>query len=158
MPTISKITSVKSTGKSFDTPNGTFYPYHVTLDDGTIGEANSKTEQPKYQVGDTVGYEVTKTIAGVKKLKLTNPEQALRGVYQPKAPADAPYPVTHTQVTNAKFNSDGMERGMCLKLANDILICNANVNKVAIDLMTYNQELYDVAEQALAASNKLKAL
>jgi uncharacterized protein (UPF0303 family) len=43
-------------------------------------------------------------------------------------------------------------------MANDILICNANINKVAIDLTTYNQELYDVAEQGLSASNKLKSL
>jgi hypothetical protein len=158
MPTISKVTSVKATGKSFDTPNGTLYPYQITISDGTIGEANSKTPQPIYQVGDTVGYEVTKVISGVKKLKIMNSEQALRGTHQTKAAPDAPYPVTHTQVTNAKFNSDGMERGMCLKLANDILICNANVNKVAIDLMTYNEELYDAAEKALAASNKLKAV
>jgi len=158
MPTISKVTSIKATGKSFDTPNGTLYPYQITLSDGTIGEANSKTPQPIYQVGDTVGYEVTKVISGVKKLRIMSSEQALRSTHKPKAEPDAPQPITQTHVTNAKFNSDGMERGMCLKLANDILICNANINKVAIDLMTYNQELYDVAEQALAASNKLKAL
>ena len=52
MPTISRIVSVKATGQSFDTPNGTFYPYEVILDDGTQGEANSKTAAPKYTVGD----------------------------------------------------------------------------------------------------------
>jgi hypothetical protein len=156
MPTISRIVSVKATGQSFDTPNGTFYPYEVILDDGTQGEANSKTAAPKYTVGDSVCYEVTKTIRGVKKLKLTNPEQS----FKPSLPraAEAPSPVTHTQVTNAKFNSDGMERGMCMKMANDVLICNANINKVAIDMTTYSQELYDAAEKGISASNKLKTL
>ena len=157
MPTISRIVSVKATGQSFDTPNGTFFPYEVILEDGTLGEANSKTAAPKYTVGDSVCYEVTKTIRGVKKLKLTNPEQTFKAAFLPKN-VDAPSPVTHTQVTNAKFNSDGMERGMCLKMANDVLICNANINKVAIDITTYSQELYDVAEQGLSASNKLKTL
>jgi len=107
-------------------------------------------------VGDSVCYEVTKTIRGVKKLKLTNPEQS----FKPALPrtSEAPSPVTHTQVTNAKFNSDGMERGMCMKMANDVLICNANINKVAIDMTTYGQELYDAAVQGISASNKLKTL
>jgi len=156
MPTISRIVSVKATGQSFDTPNGTFYPYEVILDDGTQGEANSKTAAPKYTVGDSVCYEVTKTIRGVKKLKLTNPEQS----FKPSLPraAEAPSPVTHTQVTNAKFNSDGMERGMCLKMAGDMVMHNYKVTNAVLDTTVVAQELYDLAEQILAASAKLKTL
>ena len=156
MPTISRIVSVKATGQSFDTPNGTFYPYEVILDDGTQGEANSKTAAPKYTVGDSVCYEVTKTIRGVKKLKLTNPEQS----FKPSLPraAEAPSPVTHTQVTNAKFNSDGMERGMCLKMAGDMVMHNYKVTNTVVDTTVVAQELYDLAEQILAASAKLKTL
>jgi len=156
MPTISRIVSVKATGQSFDTPNGTFYPYEVILDDGTQGEANSKTAAPKYTVGDSVCYEVTKTIRGVKKLKLTNPEQS----FKPALPrtSEAPSPVTHTQVTNAKFNSDGMERGMCLKMAGDMVMHNYKVTNTVVDTTVVAQELYDLAEQILAASAKLKTL
>jgi len=34
------------------------YTFEITFNDGTVGEANSKSQEPPYKVGDEVWYEV----------------------------------------------------------------------------------------------------
>ena len=38
---------------------GTMYSFKVTFEDGVTIEANSKTDQPPYRVGDEMSYEIT---------------------------------------------------------------------------------------------------
>ena len=82
---------------------GLLYQYEVTMNDGTVGEVNSKTNPPPYKVGDEVWYEVkSNNERWGKKLKVSkNPPQ--QGGYKPR-PAD---PKKDKQII----------RGMCFKIA-----------------------------------------
>lgn len=54
---------------------GTMYTFEVTFNDGTVGEANSKTAEPPYKVGDEVWYEVkSNNERWGKKLKISKQE------------------------------------------------------------------------------------
>ena len=158
MPTIATITSIKPTGDNFETPNGVYWPYKVILSDGTTGEASSKTQYPKYQVGEEIEYEIVRTIKGLNKLKIGKP-----GGFVPRAKAPVPTPAkdpfnppTTNSIIANKFNSDGMERGMCLKIAADLVAQNHRETKILVDKTTICEELVDMAEQILAANNKMK--
>lgn len=51
---------------------GTMYTFEVSFNDGTVGEANCKTAEPPYKVGDEVFYEVkSNNERWGKKLKIT---------------------------------------------------------------------------------------
>jgi len=79
---------------------GTMYTFEIAFADGTVGEANSKTAEPPYKVGDEVYYEVQRENQYGKKLKVSkNPPQP--GGFP------APNPNKDKQII----------RGMCLKLA-----------------------------------------
>ena len=79
---------------------GAMYTFEIAFADGTVGEANSKTAEPPYKVGDEVYYEVQRENQYGKKLKISkNPPQA--GGFP------APNPQKDKQII----------RGMCLKLA-----------------------------------------
>ena len=81
---------------------GLLYQYEVTMNDGTVGEVNSKTNPPPYKVGEEVWYEVkSNNERWGKKLKVSkNPPQ--QG-FTPR-PAD---PKKDKQII----------RGMCFKIA-----------------------------------------
>ena len=81
---------------------GKMYTFEIALNDGTVGEANSKSETPPYGVGDEVYYEVlSNNERWGKKLKVSkNPPQ--QG-FSPR-PAD---PKKDKQII----------RGMCFKIA-----------------------------------------
>ena len=81
---------------------GLLYQYEVTMNDGTVGEVNSKTNPPPYKVGDEVWYEVkSNNERWGKKLKISKsgPDAPFRG-----APAN---PNKDKQII----------RGMCFKVA-----------------------------------------
>ena len=50
---------------------GTMYTFEITFNDGTVGEANSKTQEPPYKVGDEVYYEIKSDDQYGKKLKVS---------------------------------------------------------------------------------------
>ena len=79
---------------------GTMYTFEIAFADGTVGEANSKTPEPPYKVGDEVYYEVQRENQYGKKLKISK---------NPPIPVGfpAPNPQKDKQII----------RGMCLKLA-----------------------------------------
>jgi len=158
MPTLATISSIKPTGESFETPNGVFWPYRVILSDGTSGEASSKTQEPKFTIGDEVEYEIVRTIKGMNKLKIGKPNgnQGRSRAPTPTPPKDPFNPPTPNSIAANKFNADGMERGMCLKIAADLVAQNHRETKTLVDKTTICEELVDMAEQILAASNKLK--
>jgi hypothetical protein len=54
----SKIKSILPNG-NWSSKYGTMYSFKVTFEDGVTIEANSKSEQPPYKVGDEMSYEVT---------------------------------------------------------------------------------------------------
>ena len=158
MPTLATISSIKPTGESFETPNGVFWPYRVILSDGTSGEASSKTQEPKFTIGDEVEYEIVRTIQGKNKLKIGKPggNQGRSRAPTPTPPKDPFNPPTSNSIAANKFNADGMERGMCLKMAGDFLLHNYRVAGQPADQAVVCEELVNWAEQILAASNKLK--
>ena len=79
---------------------GTMYTFEIAFADGTVGEANRKTAEPPYKVGDEVYYEVQRENQYGKKLKISK---------NPPIPGGfpAPNPNKDKQII----------RGMCLKLA-----------------------------------------
>ena len=80
---------------------GTMYTFEVSFNDGTVGEANTKTAEPPYKVGDEVWYEVKGETQYGKKLKISKsgPDAQFRGA--PSSP-----------------NKDKqIIRGMCFKVA-----------------------------------------
>ena len=79
---------------------GTMYTFEIAFVDGTVGEANSKTAEPPYKVGDEVYYEVQRENQYGKKLKISK---------NPPIPGGfpAPNPNKDKQII----------RGMCFKVA-----------------------------------------
>jgi len=79
---------------------GTMYTFEIAFADGTVGEANSKTAEPPYKVGDEVYYEVQRENQYGKKLKISK---------NPPIPGGfpAPNPQKDKQII----------RGMCFKVA-----------------------------------------
>jgi hypothetical protein len=79
------------------------YTFEIALNDGTVGEANSKTEEPPYSVGDEVYYEVlSNNERWGKKLKISK----------------NPPPPGGFQQFQASPNKDKqIIRGMCFKVA-----------------------------------------
>jgi len=56
-----KITSIQSTGQTWEKNGKKFYVYDVVLENGTTGQANSTDPlAPPYKVGDIVEYEITR--------------------------------------------------------------------------------------------------
>jgi hypothetical protein len=82
---------------------GKMYTFEIALNDGTVGEANSKTEEPPYSVGDEVYYEVlSNNERWGKKLKISK----------------NPPPPGGFQQFQASPNKDKqIIRGMCFKVA-----------------------------------------
>lgn len=83
---------------------GTMYTFEVTFNDGTVGEANSKTAEPPYQVGDEVWYEVkSNNERWGKKLRITKQDPSQQGGFTPR---------------KSDPNMDKkIVRGMCFKVA-----------------------------------------
>jgi hypothetical protein len=54
----SKIKAIVPNG-NWNGKYGTMYSFKVTFEDGVTIEANSKTDQPPYKVGDEMSYEIT---------------------------------------------------------------------------------------------------
>jgi hypothetical protein len=80
---------------------GTMYTFEISFNDGTVGEANSKTPEPPYKVGDEVYYEVkSNNERWGKKLKIS--KQPQEGGFQPRQD-----PKKDKQII----------RGMCFKIA-----------------------------------------
>jgi len=64
------------------------HPFTVSFDDATSGEANCKTPQPAYRVGEVAGYDVTgQTPRGMNKIKVTRNPDPSKGRFtgQPEA-------------------------------------------------------------------------
>lgn len=80
---------------------GTMYTFEVSFNDGTVGEANSKTAEPPYKVGDEVWYEVKGENQYGKKLKIS------------KSGPDAPFRGAPSNPNKDKQ----IIRGMCFKVA-----------------------------------------
>lgn len=55
---------------------GVMFTIVVQFENGDEVEANSKTEKPPYEIGDTVWYEVTKETQYGKKAKVTKQDPA----------------------------------------------------------------------------------
>lgn len=78
--TITAIKYKSSFASQFGGPDGQMHSFIVDFDDGTCGEANSKSQTPPYREGDTMEYTVTKDDPKWgKKLKIGKPGFAPQG-------------------------------------------------------------------------------
>ena len=102
-----QIESIQGLGdwkSSYD--GSTMYKFEVAFNDGTVGEANAKSQQPPYKVGEMAYYVKTgKSPKGGDKLKISK---------------NPPPPGGFQQFQPAKQDPDKdkqMIRGMCFKVA-----------------------------------------
>jgi len=102
-----QIESIQGLGdwkSSYD--GSTMYKFEVAFNDGTVGEANAKSQQPPYKVGEMAYYVKTgKSPKGGDKLKISK---------------NPPPPGGFKQFQPAKQDPDKdkkMIRGMCFKVA-----------------------------------------
>jgi len=73
---IARITNIAPTG-SWTGQHGLMYSFDVEFDDGMAGQANSKSPNPPYQIGDDMDYQQAGvTPKGQNKLKIQKPEDA----------------------------------------------------------------------------------
>ncbi len=73
---VSKVKNVQPKGGEWVTKRGdTMYPFEYEFEDGVVGEANHKTKEPRFKVGDEVSYEITgQTPVGDNRLSLNKPD------------------------------------------------------------------------------------
>lgn len=101
--TQAQIESIQGKG-TWDGPHGLLYQFEVSFTDGTVGEANSKSQEPPYKIGDSVYYEVkSDNERWGKKLKISK-NLPPAGGYQNRPPES---PNKDKQII----------RGMCFKVA-----------------------------------------
>ena len=102
-----QIESIQGLGDCKSSYDGsTMYKFEVAFNDGTVGEANAKSQQPPYKVGEMAYYVKNgKSPKGLDKLKISkNPPPP--GGFQQFQPAK-PNPNKDKQII----------RGMCFKVA-----------------------------------------
>ena len=72
----SKIIALQSNG-TWQTKRGdTMYAFEIQFEDEQVGQCNAKTEEPPYEIGDEVWYEVTRTSSFGDTLKVTKSDPA----------------------------------------------------------------------------------
>ena len=64
-----KISEVQGNG-TWQAQHGLMYSFHVTFSDGLVAEVNSKTEVPRWSIGDEVWYTTTGEWQGRTKAKI----------------------------------------------------------------------------------------
>jgi hypothetical protein len=103
--TQAQIESIQGNGDWKSTYDGsTMYSFIISFNDGTVGEANSKSQNPPYKVGEMAYYVKTgKSPKGADKLKISK-NLPPAGGYQNRPPAS---PNKDKQII----------RGMCFKVA-----------------------------------------
>lgn len=77
----SKITSLQSNGTWESKRGDTMYAFEIAFEDGQVGQCNSKTEEPPYEIGEIAWYEVTSSstkFGDSLKVSKSDPE-AFRG-------------------------------------------------------------------------------
>lgn len=82
MSATAQITKILPNG-NFTTANGQFFSFHVEFDGNAnaLYEANAKSAEPRWKVGDTIWYVVTGERQGIKKVKIStqDPNGAVGG-------------------------------------------------------------------------------
>ena len=159
---ISKITNLElNIGKSFTTDKGTFYPFRVTLADGTEGIANSTSPTPKWQIGQDVGYTAEQGKYGLK-IKLTKPEQGFYGAPKRTEQISLTQPfdddVKANSVKAAKFNSVAIERNMVWKQSVEGIFQNYRITNTPIDNSVVGGEVNALYEVLIASHATSMAL
>lgn len=73
---VTKVKNVQAKGGEWTTKRGdTMYPFEYEFEDGVVGEANHKTQTPRFPVGSEVAYEITgQTPVGDNRLSLNKPD------------------------------------------------------------------------------------
>ena len=67
----SKVESIEPKG-NFETKFGVMYSFHIKFENGDEGQINSKTEEPKFSIGEEMTYLLTESEWGNKIKRVTN--------------------------------------------------------------------------------------
>ena len=139
-----QIESIQGLGdwkSSYD--GSTMYKFEVAFNDGTVGEANAKSQQPPYKVGEMAYYVKTgKSPKGGDKLKISkNPPPP--GGFQQFQPAK-PNPNKDKQIV----------RGMCFKVAGMAWACNYKHKQFELPHEVMVKDVLDLAKKYEKAFNE----
>lgn len=162
---IARITNISPDG-TWNGPQGLIYQLLITFEDGYTGQANAKSENPPYRVGDEVGYEFKGKYPGGDKIKITAKPygqggapsarpaaapQTARPAQTPRPQAQAPRPAQ----SPATGQINGATVGMAAKAAVDILVHNAATQPV--ELATLQGDIEGIASAIIAACLRLES-
>lgn len=130
----------------FDTANGTFFCFVYEFQGGLLGQANHKTSESPFSVGQEVYVEVVgSSPKGVKKLKLSKNPPDPRFSKGAAAPAPAGRPVTPLpQSAPASGGIHPATVGMAIKAACDLLK-SETLDVEYLASVEFAEELYAVA-------------
>ncbi len=139
-----QIESIQGNGDWKSTYDGsTMYSFIISFNDGTIGEANSKSSTPPYAVGDTVHYTKNgKSPKGNDKLKVSK---------------NPPPPGGFKQFQPAKPNPNKdkqIRRAMCFKVAGTAWARNYKHKQSELPHEVMVKDVIDLAKKYEKAFNE----
>lgn len=165
---IATITDMQEDG-TFNSAHGLLYQFYITFDDGTVGQANAKSQQPPYGVGAEVGYDITGQYPGGNKLKIyANPEKAQQFAQErpqaaprrqnPPPATNRPVAQRSPQGTPAGGQVNGQTVGMAMKEALNLLCGNLAHDEVVAIIIepSFWASVHEVASDIIRVSALLE--
>tara|TARA_R110002020_G_scaffold385470_3_gene596385 strand:- start:2564 stop:3028 length:465 start_codon:yes stop_codon:yes gene_type:complete len=138
-----KIKSIQSNG-TWESKFGLMYQFEVELEDGTLGEANSKSETPPYSQGSTVWYDVKAETPYGKKLKISTSD--------PNANQNTSY------VAPANMSSDTQKRIENSWAVQTAIQVYGAIPQTGYDLKTYLDRVSELAPRLLEMRDNVGTL
>jgi hypothetical protein len=159
---ISRITSITPKG-SFPSehggPDGKLYSHTITFEDGTTGEANTKTPTPYYRQGEEMAYTIKSTNSYGNKLKIDKlaPGQSSPAPQQPHTANPSRSEPLGTPVSPI-IPINGPTAGMGVKTALDILLRDQTHKDVMLSIGAplFWKGVYEVASDVCRVMQKLE--
>lgn len=134
---VSKVKNVQAKGGEWVTKRGdTMYPFEYEFEDGVVGEANHKTQAPRFPVGSEVAYEITgQTPVGDNRLSLNKPDAQNQPRQQSK-------PMVNNQEVQ-----DQIMRQTCVKASAEYYAQKSNGGH--IEVVTFAEYLYQYCKTGI---------
>lgn len=153
---ISKIINIKPEG-SFETKYGLMHKFAYTLEDGTVGESNHKTEESPFKPGQSVWYEITGKYKGINKLKLWGKQPQEQAAKQSAQQTEDNQPAEKDAPDNnqPRVVHSGQTIGLAVKLAaEDARIRAGDIDTAKLEnFLTNRARLYLRVCERLASSD-----
>ena len=125
-----KIKAIQANG-TYKSNYGLLYKFEYEFEDGEVVQANHKTENSPFNIGDEVEVEVTKTFDWGKIAKVSKPKEDFK----------------------PKFDTKGIEAGHAINNAVNLICAGVELN---VDFNSNEEKIYKYAEVVYKISQRLK--